>query len=153
MALDIGGNFGQTPIQSYSELESFYRKISSLLPITGFEDYVVDDYGEVFINLDGKSYPIILGTGHQQVYAVIRYLQTLADTTNHSQELKAILEYVHTILLFTVDTSIPNIDYEIKFELPTEDFWDSIKQLFDQGSFKHQCKDVAKIIFVCQLFA
>ena len=29
MALDIGGNFGQTPIQSYSELESFYRKISS----------------------------------------------------------------------------------------------------------------------------
>ena len=146
MALDIGGNFGQMPIQSYSELESFYRKISSLLPLTGFEDYVVDDYGEVFINFDGKSYPVILGTGHQQVYAVIRYLQTLVDTTNHDKEFKTILEYIHTILLFTVDTNVPNIDYEIKFELPTEDFWNSIKQLFDQGSFKQQFKDVAKIM-------
>lgn len=67
MALDIGGDFGQTPIQSYSELESFYKKISSLLPLTGFEDYIVDDYGEVFINFEGKSYPVILGTGYQQV--------------------------------------------------------------------------------------
>ena len=146
MALDIGGNFGQTPIQSYSELESFYRKISSLLPLTGFEDYVVDDYGEVFINFDGKSYPVILGTGHQQVYAVIRYLQTLADITNHNMELKTILEYVRTILLFTADTNIPNADHEIIIELPTDDFWNSIKQLFDLGSFKQQFKDVAKIM-------
>lgn len=146
MALDIGGNFGHTPIQSYSELESFYIKISSLLPLTGFEDYVVDDYGEVFINFDGKSYPVILGTGHQQVYAVIRYLQTLANITNHNMELKAILEYVRTILIFTADTNIPNADHEIIIELPTDDFWNSIKQLFDQGSFKQQFKDVAKIM-------
>lgn len=146
MALDIGGNFGQTPIQSYSEFESFYKRISSSLPITGFEDYIVDDYGEVFINFEGKSYPVILGTGHQLVYATIRYLQTLADTTDHNEEFKTILEYVRTILMFTADTNIPNTDYEIKFELPTEDFWNSIKLLFDNSLFKQQCKDVSEIM-------
>ena len=99
MALDIGGDFGQTPIQSYSELEIFYKEIFSSLPLTGFEDYIVDDYGEVFINVDGESYPVLLGTGHQQVYATIRYLQTLAAITNHNLELKTILEYVRTILM------------------------------------------------------
>lgn len=143
MALDIGGDFGQTPIQSYSELESFYKEISSLLPLTGFEDYIVDDYGEVFINFEGKSYPVILGTGYQQVYATIRYLQTLAVTTNHNEEFKTILEYVRTILMFTADTNLPNTDCEIKFELPTEGFWNSIKLLFDNCLFKQQYKDVA----------
>ena len=146
MALDIGGDFGQTSIQSYSELEGFYKKVSESLSFTGLEDYIVDDYGEVFITVDGKSYPVLLGTGHQQVYATIRYLQTLAAITNHNVELKTILEYVRTILMFTADTNIPNGDHEIKFELPTEDFWNSIKVMFDNQSFKQQSKDVSKIM-------
>lgn len=146
MALDIGGSFGQTPIQSYLELESFYKEISPSLQLTGFEDYIVDDYGEVFINVDGKSYPVLLGTGHQQVYATLRYLQTLADITNHNMELKTILEYVRTILSSTADTNIPNDDYEIKFELPREDFWNSIKLMFDDWLFKQQCIDASKIM-------
>lgn len=146
MALDIGGDFGQTSIQSYSELEGFFKKISKSLSLTGLEDYIVDDYGEVFINVDGQSYPVLLGTGYQQVYATIRYLQTLATTTNHNAEFKTILEYVRTILMFTADTNTPNADHEIKFELPTEDFWNSIKVMFDNHIFKQQCIDVSKIM-------
>ena len=77
MALDIGGDFGQTSIQSYSELEGFYKKVSESLSFTGLEDYIVDDYGEVFITVDGKSYPVLLGTGHQQVYATINICKHL----------------------------------------------------------------------------
>ena len=67
LALSMDKPFGSLCIKEYSDFQSFFSKISDLLPVTVMEDYIIDDYGEVFINHNGTTYPIIIGTGYLQV--------------------------------------------------------------------------------------
>lgn len=64
MALSLSCSSGTHRIQSYNDLALFYNEISEYVRVTRREDYIIDDYGEVFINHAGKSFPVILGTGH-----------------------------------------------------------------------------------------
>ena len=105
------------------------------------EDYIIDDYGEVFINHNGTIYPIIIGTGYLQVYSMVRYLQTLARVHNVEEEFCSILEYSKTIIEFTKETNIPNVDQEIVYELPNEEFWITIAKLFEDKTFQKQAQD------------
>lgn len=101
---------------------------------------------QIFINYAGKSYPIIIGTGHQQVYAAMRYMQTLASICKRDSELHTLLEYINTIIQSTKNSNIPNLDNVIAFELPTEDFWDAVKMLFKNPYFKKETVAVSKIM-------
>ncbi len=129
-------SFGTLHIQSYEQLTNFYEEIKDLLEITVMEDYIVDDYGEVFINHMGKTYPIIIGTGHQQVYAMVRYLQELTRVSKREDELREILEYTKIIVDSTTSVNDANTEDIITYELPTEMFWDAIIRLFDNPLFK-----------------
>lgn len=146
MALTICNPAGTQQIQSYKDLALFYEDISEHVRITGDEDYIIDDYGEVFINHAGKSYPVILGTGYQQVYAALRYMQTLASNIGCDNEVVDILEYLNTIIQLTARTNTPNFDWKITHELPSEEFWKSVKSLFDAPLFQSQAAVVSKIM-------
>lgn len=146
MALCICNSFGEQRIQTYNDLALFYGEISEHIQITSREDYIIDDYGEVFINHAGRSFPVIIGTGHQQVYAALRYLQTLVSNTGRNHEFITILEYLSTILRVTRGSNIPNSDLEITHELPSEEFWNSIKDLFRSSLFQSQATAVAQIM-------
>lgn len=79
LALTNTKGFGKKTIQSYEELNTFFNEVSDYVKNTPSEDYTIDDFGEVFINHKGKTYPIITGTGHTQVYSeykVIPYMVT-----------------------------------------------------------------------------
>lgn len=146
MALTLANSTGTTPINSYSDFQLFYSEIANFLKISSSEDYITDDYGEVFINHCGKSYPVIIGTGHQQVYAVLRYMQTLSSICNKNDELTTLLEYINTIITHTHESNIPNAEFIITHELPSEDFWNVIKNLFSNPIFRKQFKDVSEIM-------
>lgn len=146
MALASDVPFGTLPIKQYSELESFYNEISGHLKITYREDYTIDDFGEVFINHKGESYPVITGTGHQQVYGALRYMQTLASLRNRDAELISILNYQRIIINFTKECNEANINEEILFELPSADFWESVNALFENEQFQSQVLSVSKIL-------
>lgn len=146
MALCICNSFGEQRIQSYNDLAQFYGEISAHIQTTSHEDYIIDDYGEVFINHAARSFPVIIGTGHQQVYAALRYLQTLVSNTGRNHEFITILEYLSTILRLTQGSNIPNSDLEITHELPSEEFWNSIKDLFESSLFQSQANVVAQIM-------
>ena len=143
--LTIDKPFGNKDINGYNDLENLYSEISDLLVIS-MADYIIDDYGEVFINHCGRSFPIITGTGHQQVYGAIRYMQTLASLRNKEDELTSLLEYVELIINYTKETNEPNPDAIITFELPSQNFWESIKELFNNDSFKIKYSEAAKIM-------
>lgn len=146
LALSIGGTFGSQSIKSYDELESFYNEISSFVRITYREDYIIDDFGEVFINHAGQSYPIIIGTGHQQVYSAMRYMQTLASLCNKDDELTTLLAYIDTIIKYTKTENTPNNDHAIVYELPSEAFWNAVKKLFALPLFQTQVIAVSQIM-------
>ena len=149
LALSMDKPFGSLCIKEYSDLQSFFSKISDLLPVTVMEDYIIDDYGEVFINHNGTTYPIIIGTGYLQVYSMVRYLQTLARVHNVEEEFCSILEYSKTIIDFTKTSNIPNLYQEIVYELPNEEFWITIKDLFENKTFQKQAQVVAHILGDC----
>ena len=146
LALSMDKPFGSLCIKEYSDFQSFFSKISDLLPITVMEDYIIDDYGEVFINHNETSYPIIIGTGYLQVYSMVRYLQTLARIHGVEKDFCSILEYYKTIINFTKKSNIPNVNQEIVYEIPSEEFWMIIKNLFDNEIFQKQAQVVASIL-------
>lgn len=146
LALTTPDKFGNKRIKSYVEFETFYNEISPFMQITYREDYTIDDFGEVYINHGGKTYPVITGTGHIQVYAAMRYMQTLSQITNHDDELSILLEYVKLIISNTQNINIENIEQTIVFNLPTEEFWIGVKQLFDNQLFIIQAQSVSKIM-------
>lgn len=145
LALSMDKPFGSLCIKEYSDLQSFFSKIADLVPITVMEDYIIDDYGEVFINHNETSYPIIIGTGYLQVYSMVRYLQTLARIHDVEEDFCSILEYSKTIIEFTKETNIPNVDQEIVYELPSEEFWITIRALFENTAFQKQAQVVSRI--------
>jgi hypothetical protein len=149
LALSMDKPFGSLCIKEYADFQSFFSKISDLLPVTVMEDYIIDDYGEVFINHNGTIYPIIIGTGYLQVYSMVRYLQTLARVRNVEDEFCSILEYSKTIIELTKETNIPNADQEIVYELPSEEFWMTIKALFENKIFQKQAQVVSRILGDC----
>lgn len=149
LALSMDKSFGSLCIKEYSDFQSFFSKIADLLPITVMEDYIIDDYGEVFINHNETSYPIIIGTGYLQVYSMVRYLQTLARTHDVEEDFCSILEYSKTIIDFTKTNNIPNSDQEIVYELPSEEFWITITSLFEDKTFQKQAQVVARILGDC----
>lgn len=146
LALTHTNGFGKKTIQSYEDLKTFFNEVSDYVKITPSEDYTIDDFGEVFINHKGKTYPIITGTGHTQVYAAMRFMQSLASVCKRDEELIIFLEYIKSIIDFTKDTNLRNPDYIIKYELPSKEFWDSVNRLFDNVCFQQQIKAVSGIM-------
>lgn len=123
--------FGNQNIKEYSELKTFFDAIIPHLPITSREDLTLNDFGEVKIIVDGETFPIILGTGHEQVYAVMNYLPVLARVVEMTVDLKAVLCYNRKIInsLAGSNTSSSNDNYNITFELPSEQFWKAVNNL------------------------
>ena len=78
---------GKRQINNYTDFVELFERISKNIKITPYNDFIIDDYGEVFINHQGKSYPVITGTGHQQVYPALRYMQTLSSILDKKQDL------------------------------------------------------------------
>lgn len=143
--LTTGKSFGDMGINDYSDLSKLFDEISDILEIS-VADYIIDDYGEIFINHCGKTYSIITGTGHQQVYGAIRFMQTLADIRKKENELTILLEYIQLIIDTTKETNESNSDMLITFELPSRDFWESVLSLFNNDEYKTKCIEASKIM-------
>lgn len=131
-------SFGEEKIRSYSEISDFYENVSEYLAITVYEDLTLCDFGEVKININDVYYPIILGTGHEQVFGVMNFMEQLAKIKDRETELITLLEYNKLIIVNLSGEGLNNSfdKNEIVFELPNEFFWDRVKKLFDLEQFK-----------------
>ena len=131
-------SFGEGKIRSYSEFNNFYEHVFKYLEVTVYEDLTLCDFGEVQININDAYYPIILGTGHEQVFGVMNFMEQLAKKTDMETELITLLEYNKLIILNLSGEDLNNSfdKNEIVFELPNENFWDRVKSLFDLEQFK-----------------
>ena len=67
------------------------------------DDYTVEDFGEVRIRYNDKFYHVIIGTGHNNVFACLNFLPTLTRKISHEQELNLALEYVSGIIDYFIE--------------------------------------------------
>ena len=137
---------GNQRIQSYDELRSFYEKLTPFTRITPSEDYIIDDYGEIFVVLHGKRYPVITGTGYLQGYAIMRFAMSLMELTGNSDKMTVLLEYLKCFLESTAAYNEPNQQQLIKYELPSEKYWDCIESMFNMPEFNALVNKAAEVI-------
>lgn len=140
--------FGDRNIKGYSEFKEFVDAIAPFLQITYAEDLTLNDFGEVKINIDDETYSVILGTGHEQVYAAMNFLPELARIIEMKDELKTILHYNNRIINTLAGSNVPSSDedYDIVFELPSEQFWLAVNSLFNSKEFIELAKQAFQII-------
>lgn len=140
--------FGNQNIKEYSELKAFFDAIITYLPITYREDLTLNDFGEVKIIVDGETFPVILGTGHEQVHAAMKFLPVLARVIEMTDDLKAVLCYSRIIINTLVDSNTSSSDenYSITFELPSEQFWQEVNSLFNSKEFSEHAKRAFQIM-------
>src|SRR5690606_21758049 len=116
--------FGKQDIEEYSEFKAFFDEIAIYLPITYREDLTLNDFGEVKINVDSETFPVILGTGHEQVFGVMQFMPILAKVMEMTADLKNILHYNRIIINSLADSNtLFNENYDIAFEIPSEQYW------------------------------
>jgi hypothetical protein len=139
--------FGNRNIKEYSELKEFFDAIAVYLPITYREDLTLNDFGEVKIIVDGEMFPIILGTGHEQVYSAMQFLPVLARVIEMTDDLKTVLRYNRTIINALIDSNTSSDEnYCITFELPSEQFWQEVNNLFNLKEFSEHAKRASQIM-------
>ena len=137
---------GTRRICSQDDYDDFWSEISPLLSITIGEDYTLPDFGEVFINLRGKSYPIIIGTGHQSVYAAMRYMVSLCKECSKEDELITILEYLEYIIGSLKSTNSKPKEEAVVFEKPPFNYFLAVKNLLCDPVFERKASDTSQIM-------
>lgn len=147
-ALSNTKKFGNQNIKTYSEFKAFFEAVADYLPITSREDLTLNDFGQVKIIVHGETFPIILGTGHEHVYAAMYFLPVLARIIGMTDDLKTLLHYNHIIIneLAGSNISSPDKNNYITFELPSEQSWQAVNNLFKLEDFLEHAQKAFKIM-------
>ncbi len=133
-ALCICSKYGSRRIVTYSDFVVLFHSITEYSVMSTRDDKTIDDFGEVFINYKGKTYPIITGTGHLQVYPCIRFLPYVCERLGKQEELLLILSYLKTVIS-ALQLSNNKYQDEIVYEVPSEAFWHDTNALFERVDF------------------
>ena len=87
------------------------------------DDYTVEDFGDVRIQYQGSFYRVIVGTGHNNVFACLNFLPILAKETSSEDALYRILEYSSGVIEFFLDSNVNDNVQEKRFVLPLVMKW------------------------------
>ena len=133
---------GRQKIETFNEFECFFNRIYDVMKPGMLDDYTVEDFGEVRIRYNDKFYRVIIGTGHNNVFACLNFLTTLAKKTSHEDELSLALEYSSGVLEYFVEENKNDGAMEKRFVLPPEKLFYKVQRFF-----KEECKkyDIFKL--------
>lgn len=110
------------------------------------DDYTVEDFGEVRIRYDNKFYRVIVGTGHNNVFACLNFLPVLARKTSHEDELKLVLSYSSGILDYFMEENKNDGVVEKRFEIPSEQLFNRVQKFFDKECKKYDIFKIAALM-------
>lgn len=89
---------GSLKIEMFDDFKKFFDKIYDVMKPEITDDYTIEDFGEVRIRYNDKFYRVIVGTGHNNVFACLNFLPALAKETSHEEELKLAFEYTSGVI-------------------------------------------------------
>ena len=111
-------------IRSYEEFCDFFKEIEVILQATNMDDYVVEDFGDAKLVVDGNPYDIIIGNGYNQVFACVHFLQVLAQMLGKESELKSVLEYHSGIINYFKKSNLNDNGGEVRFVVPSKELFE-----------------------------
>ena len=122
---------GNKRIKDYDDFKKFFISIGSIIKPSVYDDAVVEDYGDVSIQLFGKKYSVIIGTGHNMVFACLQFLPILACELNKKDELIEVMTYNSFIIDFLKEANTKDGNYGVRLVLPSEALFIKVNELFD----------------------
>lgn len=138
-------NEGTKEIKTYSEFSEFFSEIYDICKPTIYDDYTVEDFGEVRINYQNVFYRVIVGTGHSNVFACINFLPSIARMTNREKELTLVFEYSSNVIEYFIDVNKNDGAEEPRFVLPSSELYDKTNLFFDEEVTKYNIHDLSTI--------
>lgn len=124
--------FGTERIDDYQTFHDIVKKLIVCYPVSVDWDYVVNDFGEVKLWFFDRFYPVLIGTGHQQVYTTLSFLPYIAAAVDKMNLVKRCLVFGERIFSGLADSNIRNKEHECLFECPSQDFFDAAKSLYQE---------------------
>lgn len=122
---------GNKRIENFEDFKKFFTSIASIIKSSVYDDAVVEDYGDVSIEVFGKKYSVIVGTGHNMVFACLQFLPILACEVKKEDELIEVMTYNSFIIDYLKDVNTSDGDYGARLVLPTEKLFYKVRELFD----------------------
>lgn len=122
---------GNKKIENYEDFKKFFTSIESIIKSSVYDDAVVEDYGDVSIEVFGKKYSVIVGTGHNMVFACLQFLPILACEVKKGNELIEVMTYNSFIIDCLKDVNTSDGDYGARLVLPTKNLFYKVIELFN----------------------
>ena len=136
---------GNKKIRNYKDFKIFFSSIENIIKPSPYDDPVVEDYGDVSVEVFGKKYSVIIGTGHNMVFACLQFLPMLACETKKEDELIEVMTYNSFIIDYLRDSNTPDGNHGVRLVLPTEKLFYKIGEMF--GNLEAELvKNVALIL-------
>ncbi|MCY9660982.1 SEC-C metal-binding domain-containing protein [Paenibacillus chondroitinus] len=123
--------FGDKSIDNYADFTNFFNEVSKVLTVSSYDDYTIEDFGEVKFYWNNRAYSVILGTGHEQVFGAIQFLPKLAKILKKEDMLKEVLEYSSNMIEYFKSNNVSNNQVEVKYLLPSENLFQSVQDYFE----------------------
>lgn len=140
-------NNGKIRIKTYEDFKIFFKKIENVLKPNMYDDLVVKDFGEVKIKFKGKTYNVIIGTGHNLVFGVLNYLPYLAKEKGKERELEVVLKYFSNMIDYFKNDNKYNGTDDITFEIPTEKIFYRTKKYFNEYLKNYDLIEIYEILY------
>lgn len=144
-ALTEHNHKGNKKIENYEDFKIFFSAIENIIKPSIYDDAVVEDYGDVSVEIFGKKYSVIIGTGHNMVFACLQFLPILACEVKKKDELIEVLTYNSFIIDYLKDVNSSDGDHGARLVLPTEKLFDRVVELFDSLKIE-MIRNVASIM-------
>lgn len=122
---------GDKEIKLFDDFKNFFERIYDILRPNATDDYTVEDFGDVRISYNNKFYRVIIGTGHNNVFACLNFLPMLAEQTHHEKELSLALEYYSNIINYFINENRNDNEGMKRFVLPSEELFNKVHEFFD----------------------
>lgn len=122
---------GKKKLNNYMDFKEFFYSIKDIIEPSGNENAVVEDYGDVSIDVFGNKYSVIVGTGYNMVFACLQLLPYLAMELKRQDELKEVLEYNSFIIDYLKEENDLDGYYGARLVLPKERLFYKVRELFN----------------------
>ena len=136
---------GQRRIETYNDFKLFFERIKDIMKPDAYTDYIEEDFGEVSIETFGRKYYVIIGTGHNMVFACLQFLPYLAQMLDKRNELIEVLEYYSYLIEYLREDNNSDGTCKIRFVLPEESLFNKVKMLFSEKTMAHRIESIASI--------
>lgn len=137
---------GDKRIETYDDFTFFFKEIEDIMQPDIYSDFIEEDFGEVSIDFFGKKYSVIIGTGHNMVFACLQFLPYLAQEVDKREELINVLNYYSSVIDYLKEENKSDGNNEVRFVIPSRKLFERVKLLFLEKDIMQSLKSIAKII-------